>query len=331
MAEVRNVIVIGGAPAGYTAALYLGRAKLSPLLLAGEVSGGQLMWTTEVENYPGFPDGIMGPDLIMAMRKQAEKFGAEIRDINVTKVDFTGEIKKVYVGDPSASSGQAELLAKAVIITAGAKPRLLMVGEEKLIGRGVGTCAVCDAAFYKDKTVFLVGGGDAAMEDAIALHKFAKSVTIVHRKDALKASKIMQERVLGERKIPVMFNTEVVGVKGENRLESISVKDVKTGEIKEMSADGLFLAIGHLPAGDFLDTQVEMDNHGYVITNMVRDGVNLRTEMLDGSPSQTSVKGVFAAGDIVDIRYRQAITAAAMGCQAALDVEKYLTGAISGW
>lgn len=322
--EEREVIIIGGAVAGLTAAIYLSRAKLAPLLLAGEKAGGQLMLTTEVENYPGFPEGVMGPELIERMRKQAEKFGAEIKNLNVTKVDFTGEVKKVWVGE-------VEYQAKAVIITSGASPRLLKVGEEKLIGRGVSTCAVCDAAFFKGKTVYQVGGGDVAMEDILALRKFTDKVVLIHRGDKLRASKIMQEKVLNEKKVPVMWNTEVVGVKGEGKLEAIRVKNNQTGEEKELQADGLFLAIGHIPETNFLDNQVEVDDHMYVINRMVRDGVDMRKEYLEGFPTMTNVNGVFAAGDVVDIRYRQIATAAGMGCQAALDAEKYLTGNISTW
>jgi len=322
--EKREVIVVGSGPAGYTAAIYLARAQMRPLVLAGEKAGGQLMLTTEVENFPGFSKGIQGPELMMEMRAQAEKFGAEIKNENVTKVDFSGEVKKVWVGE-------VEYQAKTVILTTGAKARMLGVGEEKLLGRGVSTCATCDAAFFKDKVTYLVGGGDVAMEDALALTKFAKSVTIIHRRDELKASKIMQERVLKEKRVPVMWNTEVLAVSGEQKLEKIKVRNVDSGEEKELEADGLFLAIGHIPDTDFLDSAVETDDHMYVVTRMVKDGVDSRKEMLEGYPTMTSVEGVFAAGDVVDFRYRQAITAAGMGTQAALDVEKYLTGSFASW
>ena len=322
MAEVRNVIVIGGASAGYTAAIYLARAVLSPLVLAGENAGGQLMFTSEVENFPGFPKGIAGPELMAEMRAQAERFGAEIKNENVTKVDFAGEIKRVWVGE-------TEYQAKAVVLALGAMSRMLGMGEERLLGRGVSTCAVCDAAFFKDKTAFVVGGGDAAMEDVLALARFTDKVTLIHRKGEFKASKIMQERIKGKN-IPVLWETEVIGVAGENKLERIRIKD-KAGE-KELPADGLFLAIGHTPATDILKDQVELDSHGYLITKLTSNKTQMNQEIwLNDYPTQTSVIGVFGAGDMVDIRYRQAITAAGMGCMAALDAEKFLTGSISSW
>lgn len=317
--NIRNVIVIGGAPAGYTAAIYLARATLSPLVLAGENAGGQLMFTSEVENYPGFSKGIKGPDLMDEMRKQAERFGAEIKNENVTKVDFAGEIKKVWVGE-------TEYQAKAVVLALGASSRMIGVGEEKYYGRGMSTCAVCDAAFYKDKTVFVVGGGDAAMEDALALARFTNKVAIIHRKAEFRASKIMQKRVLEEKKIPVLWETEVVGVGGEGSLKTLKLKNSKTQNIEEVKADGLFLAIGHTPATDILKGQVELDGHGYLITNLTNNKSQTNQDVwLNSYPTQTSVPGVFGAGDMVDIRYRQAITAAGMGCMAALDAEKYLT------
>lgn len=322
---VGNVIVIGGAPAGYTAAIYLARATLSPLILAGEKAGGQLMYTTKVENYPGFPDGIDGPELMEKMRKQAERFGAEIKNENVTKVDFSGEVKKVWVGE-------TEYQAKAVILALGAMSRMLSIGEERLLGRGVSTCAVCDAAFFKDKTVFVVGGGDAAMEDALALARFTSKLTIIHRKDTFKASKIMQKRVLEEKKIPVIWNTEVVGVSGQEKLEMIKIKDIKTNEEKDMPAEGLFLAIGHEPATSILAGQVGLDSRGYLMTEMTSSRPLVNQEIwLNDYPTQTNVVGVFGAGDMVDIRYRQAVTAAGMGCMAALDVEKFLTGTTATW
>lgn len=321
---MREVVVIGSGPAGYAATIYLARARLSPLVLAGEKAGGQLMLTTEVENYPGFAKGIQGPELMLEMRAQAEKFGAEIRNENVTKVEFGEKFKKIWVGDQMEE-------AKVVILTTGARARMLNVGEERLLGRGVSTCATCDAAFFKDKVTYLVGGGDVAMEDALALVKFAKRVEIVHRRDEFRASKVMQERVLHEKKVRVRWNSEVVGVRGKNILEGIKIKDVKTGNEEEVEADGLFLAIGHVPDTDFLGDAVEVDNHGYVVTRMVKDGMGERKEWLEGYPTMSSVEGVFAAGDVVDFRYRQAITAAGMGVQAALDVEKYLTGKLPSW
>ncbi|MFZ2201906.1 MAG: FAD-dependent oxidoreductase [Microgenomates group bacterium] len=328
MAEVRNVIVIGGASAGYTAAIYLARATLAPLVLAGENAGGQLMFTTEVENFPGFSKGIKGPELMAEMGAQAERFGAEIKNENVTKVDFSGEVKKVWVGE-------TEYSARAVVLALGAMSRMLGVGEERFLGRGVSTCAVCDAAFFKEKTVFVVGGGDAAMEDVLALARFTDKVTLIHRKGELKASKIMQARIK-EKNIPILWETGVIGVVGENKLEKIKIKD-KDGE-KELSAEGLFLAIGHIPATDILNDQVELDSHGYLITKMTAPQaaqaggqVSNQEIWLSDYPTQTSARGVFGAGDMVDIRYRQAITAAGMGCMAALDAEKFLTGTIQGW
>lgn len=317
--------MIGGASAGYAAAIYLGRATLAPLVFAGENAGGQLMFTSEVENFPGFSKGIRGPDLMAEMRAQAEKFGAEVKNENVTKVDFSGEIKKVWVGT-------MEYRSKAIVLALGASSRTLGVGEEKLLGRGVSTCAVCDAAFYKGKTVYVVGGGDAAMEDAMALARFTDKVTIIHRRGEFKASKIMRQRVLSEKKIPVLWNSEVVGVVGTDRLTAIKVKNVKTNEEKELSADGLFLAVGHTPATDILKDQVELDSHGYLVTKMTSNKSQMNQEIwLNDYPTQTNVVGVFGAGDMVDIRYRQAITAAGMGCMAALDAEKFLTGSIGSW
>lgn len=324
MSEIKDVIVIGGGPAGLSAAIYLGRAKLKTLLLAGEEAGGQLMLTTDVENYPGFSEGIQGPKLMEEMREQAEKFGAEIVNKNVEEMEVDGEVKKVRV------RGE-EYEAKTLIVTTGAKARMLEIGEEKFLGKGVSTCAVCDAAFFKGKRTFIVGGGDAAMEDALALKKHADEVTIIHRRDKLRASKIMEERVLEEESIPVMWNSEVVDVEGENKLEKIKVVNKESGDEKWIEADGLFLAIGHLPATDFIGEKLESDNHGYLITQMVKEGVDQRKEWLEGYPTQTNVEGVFGAGDVVDFRYRQAVTAAGLGVMAALDVEKFLTGETSGW
>lgn len=322
--SVRSVIIVGGASAGYTAAIYLARATLAPLLLAGENAGGQLMFTSEVENFPGFSKGIKGPDLMMEMETQAKRFGAEIKNVNVTKVDFSGEIKKIWVGE-------TEYQARAVVLALGAMSRMLNVGEEKLLGRGVSTCAVCDAAFFKDKRTMVVGGGDAAMEDALALSRFTDKVTLIHRRNEFKASKIMQERIV-EKKIPVLWESEVVGVVGSEKLTAIKVMNIKTNEGKEFPVDGLFLAVGHTPATDILKDQVELDSHGYLVTKMTSNKpVNNQEIWLSDYPTQTSVVGVFGAGDMVDIRYRQAVTAAGMGCMAALDAEKFLTGSMGSW
>ena len=319
---VRNVIIIGGAPAGYTAAIYLSRATLSPLLLAGEKAGGQLMWTTLVDNYPGFANGVQGPDLMQQMRDQAIKFGTEVKNEDVTKVDFSGQVKKVWVGE-------TEYLAKTVIISLGASPRMTGAGEERLFGRGVSTCATCDAAFFKGKTVYVVGGGDSAMEDTLTLSMYTNKLTIIHRKDSFKASKIMQDRVLLTKKVPVLWNTELVEVIGETKLEKIKVEDNRTGETKELPAEGLFVAVGHMPNSDLFKGQLELDQMGYIVTNMTTSKPTNNQEVwLHGAPTQTSVPGVFASGDVVDLRYKQAITAAGFGCMAALDAEKFLTGAL---
>lgn len=323
--QLRDVIIIGGGPAGYTAAVYLARATLKPLVLAGEAAGGQLMWTAEVENYPGFSKGIMGPQLMEEMRAQAERFGAEIKNNNVTKLDLGGEVKRVWVGS-------TEYQTKSIILSLGAQARMLGIGEEKFLGRGVSTCAVCDAAFYKNKKVFVVGGGDAAMEDALALARFTDKVTLVHRKGELRASKIMQERVKNNPNIKLLLESEVVGFGGEEKLKILKIRNSKSQNTEEMEADGLFLAIGHTPITDLLRDQVELDGHGYLITELTSDKeTNNQNIWLNSYPTQTSVKGVFGAGDMVDIRYRQAVTAAGMGCMAALDCEKYLTGNQANW
>lgn len=326
----REVIIIGAGPAGYSAAIYLARAALKPLMLAGEQAGGQLMLTTEVENFPGFKDGIQGPELMAEMRAQAEKFGAEIKDINVTRVDLSGRVKFIWTEDE-------EYQTRAVLVSTGAKAKMLGVGEERLLGRGVSTCAVCDAAFYQDKQVFVVGGGDAAMEDALALTKFADKVTLIHRRDEFRASKIMQERVLNNDKVAVRRKCEVIETIGENKLEAIRVRNCDDGRIEEAAADGLFMAIGHTPVTELFLGQLEVDEKGYLKTAMIWPEMQSNpykkpAELwLKGFPTQTSKAGVFGAGDVVDFRYRQAITAAAMGTQAALDIEKLLTGRETGY
>jgi len=327
--EKREVVIIGGGPSGFTAAIYLGRALLNPLVLAGEKKGGQLMYTTEVENFPGFPDGIMGPDLMMKMEEQAKKFGAEIRQVNVTKVELGDGTKKVWVGDEVIET-------KTVIISTGASSRMLGVGEEEFLGRGVSTCAVCDAAFFKDKRVVVVGGGDAAMEDALALAKFASEVILIHRREELKASKIMQDKAMNNPKIKIRWNSEVTGVMGEGKLEGVKIRDIKTGQEQEESVDGLFLAIGHLPETNLFKDQIELDEKGFLTTTTTamlkgKWRINEKDVWLEGYPTMTSREGVFGCGDVVDYRYKQAITAAGMGCQAALDVEKFLTGRVTSW
>ncbi len=305
-----DVVIIGGGPGGYTAALYLSRATLSVLVLSGVKAGGQLMNTTLVENYPGFKEGIMGPDLMMNMEAQAKNFGAEVRYEDVVKVELAGETKKVWVSEK-------EIQAKVIIISTGATSRMLGLGEEKLMGRGVSTCAVCDAAFFRDKKTVVVGGGDAAMEDALSLAKYASEVTIIHRGSEFRASKIMQERVKSNPKIKVIFNSEVAEVKGGDTLEEIKVNE------NWMKIDGLFLAIGHFPATELFRGQVDLDGKGFLKTGITYGNP---TTWLEGYPTMTSESGVFGAGDVVDYKYKQAVTAAGMGCQAALDAEKYLTG-----
>jgi thioredoxin reductase (NADPH) len=297
---------------------------MSVLVLAGIMPGGQLMNTSEVENFPGFPKGIVGPDLMMAMEEQAKRFGAEVIYSEVSKVELEGEIKRVWVGE-------TEYQTKAVVVSTGATAKMIGVGEEKYIGRGVSSCAVCDAAFYKGKKTVVVGGGDAAMEDALALAKFATDVTIIHRREEFRASKVMQDRVLSNPKIKVVWNSEVVSVSGEPVLKSVKVRDIKTGEEREMETDGLFVAIGHVPTTQIFKDKLELSEKGYLTTTMtalMKDDkwrVGEKDVWLDGFPTMTSVEGVFGCGDVVDYRYRQAITAAGMGCQAALDVEKYLS------
>lgn len=325
-----DVIVIGGGPSGYTAAIYLSRATLSVLVLTGANPGGQLIFTSEVENFPGFPDGVMGPDLMKSMEIQAKKFGTEVEYSEVTKVDLIGNIKKVWVGE-------VEHHARAVIVSTGASSKMIGVGEEAFVGRGVSTCATCDAAFFKGKKTFVVGGGDTAMEDAMALTKFADSVTIIHRRNEFRASKIMQKRVLSNPKVKVMWNSEVIRVMGEDKLHSLEIKTSTKGgqaitqELKTVKADGLFVAIGHMPTTKLFEGKLELDEKGYLRTTMTalmsdsKWRVSEKDMWLDGYPTMTSVEAVFGCGDVVDYRYRQAITAAGMGCQAALDAEKYLT------
>jgi thioredoxin reductase (NADPH) len=334
---VRNTIVIGSGPAGYTAAIYLARAQLSPLLFGGDEPGGQLTKTTQVENFPGFSEGILGLELMETMGKQAVRFGAEIIGGSVKRVNFSKTPFQVEVHE----GGKTHVyFSKTVIIATGARARMLGVGEERLLGRGVSTCAVCDAAFYKDKVTYVVGGGDAAMEEALALIKFAKSVTLIHRKDQLRASKIMQKRVLEDHKdkVKVLWNSQVTAVAGEQKLQSITVEDVQKGSKKRFESDGLFLAIGHLPVTDIFQGQIGLDKKGYIVTrfglekkSIEQANSHINEQGLLEYPTMTSVEGVFAAGDVVDFSYRQAITAAGFGCMAALDAEQYLTGSQQSW
>ncbi|MEV6240246.1 thioredoxin-disulfide reductase [Lentzea sp. NPDC051838] len=302
--SVRNVIIIGSGPAGYTAAVYAARAQLEPLVFEGSQYGGALMTTTEVENYPGFREGIMGPELMEQMREQAQRFGAELRAEDVESVELTGEIKKVVANG-------VEYEAKAVILAMGAAARYLNIpGEQELLGRGVSACATCDGFFFRDHDIAVVGGGDTAMEEATFLTRFAKSVTVIHRREEFRASKVMLERARANDKIKWQLNTQVTDVLGDGTVSSIKVKDTQTGAESELPVTGFFLAIGHDPRSALVKGQVDLDEEGYVLTK--------------DKSSYTNLDGVFAAGDLVDHEYRQAITAAGSGCSAAIDAERWL-------
>lgn len=322
--NIENVVVIGSGPAGWSAAVYLSRGLLSPLVIAGEKSGGQLMLTTEVENYPGFPKGVLGPDLMVGMRQQAERFGARVLDTNATAVDFS-------TSPFTISTNAATYRAKTVLISTGAESVWLGIpGEEKFIGRGVSTCAVCDAAFFKDKVTFVVGGGDSAMEDTLALTKYAKSVTVLHRRDSFKASKIMQERVLNHPKVNVMWSTVAKEVKGDTKVTHVLLEHLDTKTVEELPADGFFLAVGHKPSTSLFEGKIRLDEKGFIVTRFVLESASLEEAqrgIKDGMLSyltMTSVPGVFAAGDVVDFRYKQAVTAAGYGVMAALDIERWI-------
>ena len=302
--EIRKVIIIGGGPAAYTAALYAARANLEPLVIEGFSWGGQLMITSDVENYPGYPEGILGPQMMQDFRSQAQRFGTQFLSDDVTRVDFSEQPLRVWVGDK-------ELRAETVIVATGATARKLgLESEKRLQGRGVTYCAVCDAAFYRGKDVVVVGGGDSAMEEAIFLTKFADRVTVVHRREQFRASPIMVDRAHGNEKIHFVLDTVVEDVVGEDKVEGVRLRNVKTDEVSTLPADGLFVAIGHDPTTELFKGQLDMDAAGYLVT--------------EGKTTVTNVPGVFAAGDVVDHVYRQAITAAGMGCQAALDAERFL-------
>jgi len=304
--DVRNVIIIGSGPAGYTAALYTARANLNPLVFEGSVTaGGALMNTTDVENYPGFPEGIMGPQLMDHFRGQAERFGAELVPDDVTSVDLSGDIKVVRTFDGT------EHLARAVILAMGSGYRKLeLPSEDRLSGHGVSWCATCDGFFFRDQDIAVVGGGDSAVEEATFLTRFARSVTVIHRRDELRASKIMQDRAFANDKISFAWNSQVTAINGDDKLESVTLTDTETGATRELPVTGLFIAIGHDPRSELVKGQVRLDDEGYVL--------------VDGSSTRTSLPGVFAAGDLVDHTYRQAVTAAGTGCAAALDAERFL-------
>ncbi len=302
---MHNIAIIGSGPAGYTAGIYASRASLEPVLFEGLESGGQLMLTTDVENYPGFDSGIMGPDLMQIFKKQAERFGTQIK---------TETIKKVQKVDKGfrLESGKDVYEFKSVIISSGASAKWLNIkGEKELQGHGVSACATCDGFFFKEKEVIVVGGGDSAMEEALFLTKFATKVFIVHRRDKFRASKIMQDRVLKNEKIEVLWNKEVNEIHGDKNVESVSLNDTKNSSSSKLSIDGVFMAIGHTPNVAFLDGLVELDDKGYIKTGFSTD-------------TSTSVPGIFAAGDVADSVYRQAVTAAGTGCQAAIDAERWL-------
>jgi thioredoxin reductase (NADPH) len=300
---MERVIIIGSGPAGLTAAIYAARANLAPRVFAGHMYGGQLMLTTEVENYPGFPQGIMGPELMEAFRAQAERFGAQIENVDVTRVDLSQRPFRVW-------DAEGEHTADAVIVATGASARWLDVpGEVRLRGRGVSTCATCDGAFFREKEIVVIGGGDSAMEEALFLTRFGKHVTVIHRRERLRASKIMGDRALAHPKISFVWDTAVEEMHGEHRLERLTLRNLVTGKRSEFAADAIFIAIGHDPNTAIFRDQLALDPQGYIIS---QDGVH------------TNVPGVFVAGDVYDIRYKQAITAAGMGCKAALEVEKYL-------
>jgi thioredoxin reductase (NADPH) len=302
----RNVIIIGSGPAGYTAAVYAARAQLNPLVFEGSVTaGGALMNTTEVENFPGFTDGIMGPQLMEQMRAQAVRFGAELITDDITSVDLTGDIKTVVDGSGNTHT------AKAVILAMGSAYRELgLPNEKRLSGHGVSWCATCDGFFFRDQDIAVVGGGDSALEEATFLTRFARSVTLVHRRDALRASKIMQERALANEKLHFAWNSTIDDILGDPKVSGLVLRDTQTGETRELPVTGLFVAIGHDPRSELLGGQVDLDAEGYVL--------------VEDRSTRTSASGVFACGDLVDHTYRQAITAAGSGCAAALDAERFL-------
>lgn len=349
--EKTRLAIIGSGPAGYTAAIYAARARLEPIVFTGVESGGQLMYTSDLENFPGFPDGVIGPKFMFGLRQQAEKFGAKLMDTHVTAIDFSqrpfkiwtktpegvdfevlkrADAKKIAAISAEVKKTEPDCVADAVVVATGATAIMLgLPNEMELLGKGVSTCAVCDAAFYRDKNVFVVGGGDSAMEDTLALTKFASSVTMVHRRDSFRASKIMQERVLNHPKVTVLWNAAVTKVVGEQKITHLEI--TQEGKTTTHAVDGLFLAIGHRPVTALFANSLALSAHGYITTrvSLNTEGLAAATlavspEGLVGYPSMTSVEGVFAGGDVVDVRYKQAITAAGQGCMAALDAERWL-------
>src|SRR4051812_11231494 len=305
MSDVRNVIIIGSGPAGYTAALYAARANLAPLVFEGSITaGGALMTTTEVENFPGFRDAIQGPDLMAEMRAQAERFGAQLLAVDVTSVDLTGDVKTVTTDEQTYS-------ARTVIIATGSSYRYLgLANEQRLLGHGVSACATCDGFFFRDQDIAVVGGGGSAMEGGTFLTRFARSVTVVHRRDTLRASKIMQQRALANDKIRFVWDSVVEDVLGDDRVSGLRLRNAKTGEESTLDVSGVFVAIGHDPRSELFRGQLDLDDEGYV--------------RVQHPTTRTNIAGVFAAGDVVDHIYRQAVTAAGTGCSAALDAERYV-------
>ena len=305
--EVREIVIVGSGPAGYTAAIYAARADLKPVIYEGSVTaGGALMNTTEVENFPGFVDGVMGPDLMDSMRKQAKRFGAELITDDVVEMDLEGEIKTIKDG-----SGNV-VKAKAVILAMGSAYREIgLENEKRLSGRGVSWCATCDGFFFRDQVIAVVGGGDSAVEEATFLTKFASKVVLIHRRDSLRASKIMQDRAFNNPKLEILWDTEVIDVLGAEKVEGLRLRNTKSGAESEQAFTGLFVAIGHIPRSELVATQIELDGEGYV--------------KVEGRSTRTNIAGVFACGDLVDHTYQQAITAAGSGCQAAIDAEKFLS------
>ncbi|MGH3723787.1 MAG: thioredoxin-disulfide reductase [Mycobacterium sp.] len=302
--DVHELIIIGSGPAGYTAAVYAARAQLKPIVFEGTQFGGALMTTTEVENYPGFREGIMGPDLMEQMREQAIRFGADLRTEDVDEVSLRGPVKVVTVGDEVYRS-------RAVILAMGAAPRYLGIpGEDTLLGRGVSSCATCDGFFFKDQDIAVIGGGDSAMEEATFLTRFARSVTLIHRREEFRASKIMLERAYADPKITVLTNTKIIGVEGTDSVTGLKLENAVTGEASQLPVTGMFVAVGHDPRSELVRDLIDVDPEGYVL---VRD-----------RSTYTSLEGVFAAGDLVDRTYRQAVTAAGSGCAAAIDAERWL-------
>ena len=315
--DVRNVIIIGSGPAGLTAAIYTARANLSPLVIEGEPSstsdqpGGQLMLTTDVENFPGFPEGIMGPDLMARFREQAVRFGADLLTEKVSRVDLSARPFGVWVGDPGAA--EPTYRAHSVIVSTGAKALMLgLPAEERLLGHGLSTCATCDGFFFREHEIAVVGGGDSAVEEALFLTKFATKVTLIHRRDELRASKIMQDRAIANPKIEFLWNHVVDDIVGEHSVEKLKVRNVLTDEVSDLAVTGVFVAIGHQPNTDLFKGQLDMEDSGYLVT---------------GPGTATNVEGVFACGDVQDHTYRQAITAAGSGCMAAIDAERWLEAA----